>query len=124
MSREAKKLLSKSKKANIVIDSLTDDQLFELANKYITTDESLDQFKFKNNKSSKDLTKSLQNSNYNNKQSRDNYVNNNIGNDNLEKFPSFNSENIKKSIIPKGFGNNNKIPPNIQKALEYYNMVK
>lgn len=37
----------KNNKNNYIIDSLTDDQLLELANYYITTDESLDRFMFK-----------------------------------------------------------------------------
>ena len=91
------------------LERLSDNQLLDLANNYITTDESLDQFKKagktneKNQKINQNTWKEIQQ------------------NDMKTASQSF------KKISQKLLNVNNKeytLPKNIEKAIEYYNILK
>ena len=91
------------------LEKLSDNQLLDLANNYITTDESLDKFKRSgksndnNYKISQNIRKEIQQ------------------NDTKQISQSF------KKISQKVLNVNNKeytLPKNIEKAIEYYNILK
>jgi len=94
------------------LEKLSDNQLLALANDYITTDESLDQFK--------KTGKSNNNSEKNNKISQSHWRESNQINDTKS------ASQISRRMSKKQLKNNKEftIPRNIDKALEFYKLVQ
>ncbi len=134
-------MLGSKKGGYFMIDSLSDEQILELANHYITTDESLDNFQsmnfkmLKNNQNIEKVTNMKaridsinQANNSNNKFpfKEIKYVSDGTDNRNTNKESKVEilniDENIEKNVKTPQSKSSNK--DKIQKALEYYNNIK